>query len=215
MNLNKILQIAGINIDLLRESKWNIDISDRGDESVKTEIDPLDAFLENFNSFTKKPIDIYGRKKKTKNIQPDGSILTITTTNGIPTELRSYLNDELHREDGPAVIDEDGEQQWYINGELHREDGPAVIDGDGEQQWYINGELHREDGPAVIHVGGAQSWYINNELHREDGPAFIGSGGIQYWYINGKLHREDGPASIGSDGRQEWYINGIQIEAPK
>ena len=52
----------------------------------------------------------------------------------------SYYNDkmQLHREDGPAVIDADGYQAWWINGKRHREDGPAIIHADGTQEWYLN-----------------------------------------------------------------------------
>jgi len=38
---------------------------------------------------------------------------------------------------------------WWLYDELHREDGPAVILYDGTKEWYIHGNLHREDGPAV------------------------------------------------------------------
>ena len=79
--------------------------------------------------------------------------------------MSSYYNDngELHREDGPAVVNEDGES-WYLNGALHREDGPAVISKDGRKAWCVKGELHREDGPAVIHEDGrAKVWYINGK----------------------------------------------------
>ena len=51
-----------------------------------------------------------------------------------------YLNDNLHRTDGPAIEYSDGEKHWYQNGKLHRIDGPAVIYPDGEKHWYLNGE---------------------------------------------------------------------------
>ena len=51
-----------------------------------------------------------------------------------------YLNDKLHREDGPAVEDADGTKHWYLNDKLHREDGPAIEDADGSKSWYLNGE---------------------------------------------------------------------------
>lgn len=35
------------------------------------------------------------------------------------------------------------------NGQIHRLDGPAMIDTDGTKRYFVNGELHREDGPAV------------------------------------------------------------------
>ena len=44
----------------------------------------------------------------------------------------------------------EGSQQWYDNDELHREDGPAIITSHGSHHWYYRGYLHRDDGPAVI-----------------------------------------------------------------
>lgn len=40
--------------------------------------------------------------------------------------------------------------EYCIDGKLHREDGPAIVDSNGNEKWYKNGELHRIDGPAVI-----------------------------------------------------------------
>ncbi len=84
-----------------------------------------------------------------------------------------------------------GYQKWYLNGNLHREDGPAIIWADGTQKWYLNGNLHREDGPAFIWANGYQMWYLNDNLHREDGPAIIGANGTQKWYLNGKRVTEE------------------------
>ncbi len=68
-------------------------------------------------------------------------------------------HNNLHRDDGPAVIAVDGEQRWFQHGEMHREDGPAVILPDGTRYWCWHGEWHREDGPAVILPDGEQDWY--------------------------------------------------------
>jgi hypothetical protein len=43
----------------------------------------------------------------------------------------------------------DGEKHWRKNEQLHRENGPAVEAANGDKYWYINGKIHREDGPAV------------------------------------------------------------------
>jgi hypothetical protein len=56
-----------------------------------------------------------------------------------------------------------GTQSWWKDDELHREDGPAVIWPNGTQFWYINGKYHREDGPAIIRPDGTQYWYINDK----------------------------------------------------
>jgi len=29
---------------------------------------------------------------------------------------------------------------WYQNGKLHYDDGPAIIDSDGNKEWYFEGE---------------------------------------------------------------------------
>jgi hypothetical protein len=76
--------------------------------------------------------------------------------------------------------------EWFINNELHREDGPAIEYPNGYKAWYINGKQHREDGPAVEDLDGTKYWYINGKLHREDGPAVEYSHGNTVWYINGK-----------------------------
>ena len=59
-----------------------------------------------------------------------------------------YLNDLLHREDGPAVEYASGRKAWYLNGELTREDGPAVECSDGYREWWLNGERYTEDEHA-------------------------------------------------------------------
>lgn len=55
-------------------------------------------------------------------------------------------NNQLHREDGPAIIWKDGTEYWYLNGEYHREDGPAVIFNNGKKRWFLNDlEYYTED----------------------------------------------------------------------
>jgi hypothetical protein len=71
----------------------------------------------------------------------------------------------------------DGSKEWYLNDKLHRTDGPAVEWADGYKAWYLNGEPHREDGPAVECADGYKVWYLNGKLHREGGPAIEGEDG--------------------------------------
>ena len=80
-----------------------------------------------------------------------------------------------------------GDKEWKINGHIyHREDGPAVIREDGTQYWCVNNHLHREDGPAVIEADGTQEWFINGIRHREDGPAILNNNDkYREWYLNG------------------------------
>ena len=62
----------------------------------------------------------------------------------------------------------DGTKYWFLNDQLHREDGPAVEHLDGTKKWFLNGKRHREDGPAVEWPGGAKWWWFNDEkVHPE------------------------------------------------
>jgi hypothetical protein len=64
---------------------------------------------------------------------------------------------------GLVEID-DGIKCWWINDKLHRVDGPAVEHPDGTKYWYINDKFHREDGPALVYPNGTKYWYLNGEL---------------------------------------------------
>jgi hypothetical protein len=97
------------------------------------------------------------------------------------------LNNERHREAGPAIIWPDGTQEWWIHGLRHRVEGPAIIRADGEQEWWLNGKLHRQGGPAIIDAAGGEAWYVDGQQHRLDGPACTrGIDGIHYWVVYGK-----------------------------
>ncbi len=122
-----------------------------------------------------------------------------------------YQDGELHRDDGPAIIEPDGTQHWYQHGELHRDDGPARIWLDGKQHWYQHGKLHRDDGPAIIESNGTQIWYQHGEWHRDDGPAAIWPSGTKAWYQYNELHRDDGPAVIEADGTQSWHWHNEEV----
>jgi hypothetical protein len=112
------------------------------------------------------------------------------------------------------IIDQDGTKRYYLNDQLHREDGPAVESANGTKEWYINGLRHREDGPAYEEINGSKGWYINGKRHRLDGPAFINANGDKEYWQNGNRHRMDGPAYDGivRDGfsYKEYRINNVK-----
>ena len=82
-------------------------------------------------------------------------------------------------------VDDDGSKYWYLNDQRHREDGPAEEYPNGTKKWFLHGKLHREDGPAIEWgVGGCKEWYLNGERHREDGPAVEWADGTKRWYFN-------------------------------
>ena len=58
-----------------------------------------------------------------------------------------YLNDQLHREDGPAVESTTNwYKKWYLNDQLHREDGPAIECADERKYWYLEGVNYSKSG---------------------------------------------------------------------
>jgi|SRR5579859_1064158 len=59
--------------------------------------------------------------------------------------------------------DEYGTKRWYLNDLLHREDGPAVKDACGNKVWYLRGRRHREDGPAAEYADGSKAWYYHGK----------------------------------------------------
>lgn len=87
-----------------------------------------------------------------------------------------------------VITAKSGTQRWYMDDVLHREDGPAVVYVDGTMEWYQHGRLHRENGPAIEDLTGMQRWYYNGHLHRTDGPAVmpaILSHHSSDWYVRG------------------------------
>ncbi len=71
-------------------------------------------------------------------VKPDGTTLTNITTDEL---LERYQNGELHRVNGPAVINADGTQEWYQNGNRHMDNGLSLLLTNGTKYWHKNGTL--------------------------------------------------------------------------
>ena len=86
---------------------------------------------------------------------------SIDPETGIVTWESYYRDGDLHRLDGPAVIERDPKtgivirEEYWRDSKRHRDGGPAITWRDpatGTVTWesyWCNGELHRLDGPAV------------------------------------------------------------------
>jgi len=61
-------------------------------------------------------------------------------------------------------ISEYGTKCWYLNNQYHREGGPAIEYLNGSKLWYLHGQRHRLDGPAVENDSGYKSWYYHGQL---------------------------------------------------
>lgn len=83
------------------------------------------------------------------------------------------------------IINVDGTKNYYLNDQFHRDDGPASEWVNGDKIWYKNGTIHREDGPA-FEITARKEWYFYGELHRIDGPAIECDDGAKYWYLYGE-----------------------------
>jgi hypothetical protein len=126
-----------------------------------------------------------------------------------------YRHGKRHRDsDQPALIlthqSKDKRKEWWVNGQLHRTEGPAIIWENGREKWFCQGKCHRIGGPAIKYEFGGEEWWLHNQLHREDGPAVIASDGTQMWYYHNQLHRAEGPAVIFPDGHTEWWTEGTR-----
>jgi len=86
-----------------------------------------------------------------------------------------------------VIIDSEGSKRWFLNDLLHREDGPAIEWASSTKEWWLNGLRQRVDGPAIEWLNGDNFWYSNGELHREDGPACECVNGDNFWYLNGVM----------------------------
>ena len=83
--------------------------------------------------------------------------------------------------------DESGNTFYWLNDQLHRTDGPAIEYFSGSKSYYINNQLHREDGPAYTSRT-LQMYCRYDKCHRLDGPAiyYHESDREEFW-IDGKI----------------------------
>jgi len=126
----------------------------------------------------------------------------------------NWVDGEVLRSSGyiwEIYLDPSGTRWYYCDRQLHREDGPAVVWNDGSVQYHVESKLHRLDGPAVVKADGTVSYWVNGKLHRLDGPAVVKADGTVSYWVNDKRHRIDGPAVVKADGTVEYYVGGKQL----
>jgi len=83
------------------------------------------------------------------------------------TSIRYYEDEnlsKLHREDGPAWIEDNGTTAWFLGGRPHRHDGPAIESSYGRKEWWQHGELKRENNLPVIDDPIEGQWQMINGL---------------------------------------------------
>lgn len=179
-------------------------------------------------------------KQLNKFSRPDGPAslkFGVTAGQVVPVSESWHLDGQLHRTDGPALIEYVSYvviprmvphkpsymckpmvvwwpklMKYYHHGTMHRLNGPAVVEYDSRSMSHTNRTLKRE-------------WFMNGARHRDISPAIIKRDfainnkhyNDLYWYQHNSIDRpEGGPASIqyfqfghGRYRRQEsYYVNG-------
>ena len=90
-------------------------------------------------------------------------------------------------------VDEYSTRRYYNSvNQLHCDEGPAIVRVDGTLAWYQNGKLHRTDGPAIEYASGTKEWWQNDQRHRTDGPAVENANGYKEWWLKGVQYTEQG-----------------------
>lgn len=144
---------------------------------------------------------------------------------------RWYKENKLHRDFGPASIDEKS-QTWYKDGKKHRLDGPAyyvIGDNSEEDKWFYEGveypfleweKVTRGQRNKVVIIKGVdyrEEWLTDGSCYKFDskghyhcdtGAAVNYASGNFAYYKHGKSHREGGPATKTIEF-EKWYKDGL------
>jgi hypothetical protein len=57
----------------------------------------------------------------------------------------------------------DGDNVYFLNDKLHRTNGPAIEYVSGSKCWYLNGFEHNDKGPSGVYDTHLKLWHINNK----------------------------------------------------
>lgn len=61
-------------------------------------------------------------------------------------------------------IGDNGIKRWYLDNDLHREDGPAIeYIASGTKYWYRHGKFYKIDGPTIEYSNGRKAWYLHGK----------------------------------------------------
>ena len=58
------------------------------------------------------------------------------------------------------VIDDLGNKIWWLNNQLHREDGPAIEDANGTNEWWLNDKQYTEEEFALLQFMNGINIYV-------------------------------------------------------
>jgi hypothetical protein len=166
---------------------------------------------------------------KNPNDFPNGKI-------NIEDRIEYWENGSRHRDDGPAIIRQDGYKEYWKDGRRHRLEGPAVEFPDGRVIWYADDDYHQTE-EEFNHHPLTRAYRRGRQQRYLDKPdKFItNKGNIEYRkvihfhkgnnnnditirkfdktkdkLIESELHRLDGPAIEWTNGTKHWYEDGYR-----
>ena len=68
------------------------------------------------------------------------------------------------KEQPECEVDASGNKRWYLNDKLHREDGPAVEYPGGYKEWLLHGERVHPETLVDLHLSrGVFCWWNEKE----------------------------------------------------
>lgn len=146
-----------------------------------------------------------------------------------------------HREDGPALIDKEGNKYWWQNDKKHRLDGPAIEFHDGKVEYWID-DVHYSKESYLKKIEELKTMFKPKTTKPKDilalekagigipcfvdeidvpddfaGCCYIEEYQAYYWLDEcQERHRLDGPAIVCDDGRKEWHVHDLlhRIDGP-
>ena len=114
--------------------------------------------------------------------------------NGIKLTIRTYTQNIEKcniKIDGYGQIDIfGGDVLYFLDNKLHRKNGPSFIRKNDIYIWSINGKLHRDDDLPAYESDSLKIYSINGYWHRINNPAYIENFKKEYW-INGVQYKNE------------------------
>lgn len=147
-------------------------------ESTFGDLTSIHSKQHSNNMFNRIPSDVIRDISAFLNVSSLGSMSMVSSAVHSDLDRVMKIRQSEYMNRPPTEVDKYGTKRWYDEkGLLHRINGPALVESNGDKSWLYRGLLNRKDGPAVIVCDDTtgirirEEWWYENKLHREDGPA--------------------------------------------
>jgi hypothetical protein len=219
MKLEKLLQIADINEQLLNEGFFDLAIFLMNQHNLSYEINEARQTRQNYlrSQQLQESVKIQQMRQKVISLlseaylEIDDKDSTSELVNPVNTDL-SYKKRKI--DSFIKQLQQFGMTKNDIEDILTEPDANYTFDDDDDSTGYKVIDIWGLDEYAANNVkkftlfDGSENWLLGDQLHRIGAPAIKRLNGDEIWYRYGKLDRLDGPAVKFGDGTEEWYLNG-------